>query len=261
MRVRTRAEKQPLPALSMAVLHQPLDAKHSEDLLGWLARAFDEANVEFFGGSLAAKVRLDETWHLRRFGAGGAHPSTKRIVLDPLVHFTRRDLCATMLHEMLHLRIGAAGIDSDAEEHSDEFVLQCLKLNLDILASGLPCYCRLGEHDTALDQEVLAQAVDDELSEADLLSLSRCLSKTSQGVSCWDTDLLVGDLRRCLQTDVADKIAGRLQNLATARSCRLALRSGYDSWCIKSRTMSRYCATKKGRDYQLFSAYAEAWSL
>lgn len=259
MRVCTRAEKQPLPSLSMSTLHQPLDANH-EDLLEWLVRAFDEANVEFFGGALEAKVHLDETWH-HRGGAGGAHPSTKRIVLDPLVHFTRRDLCATMLHEMLHLRIGAAGIDADAEEHSDEFVLQCLKLNLDILASGLPCFCRLGEHDTALDQEVLAQAVNDELSEADLLSLCRCLSKTSQGVSCWDTDLLVGDLRRCLQTDEADKIAGRLQNLATARSCRLALRSGYDSWCIRSRTMSRYCATKRGRDYQLFSAYAEAWSL
>ena len=256
----------------MAVLHQPLEDDEPENLSAWLRGAFEDVNVRFFEGALDAdianRIELDKSWHLRG-GAGGAHPGSNRIVLDPGVHFTRRDLCGTMIHEMLHLYIGD---DEGSEEHSQNFVRRCLQINLAILESGLPCFCRLGEYDTALDRDLLAEAFD-AMSEADLHSIYCCLSNMSNEATGWDANLLVADFRRCLHclpvhtheaqagAQEADRVVGRLQCLATARSCRLALRSGYDTWHVKSRTTARYGAAKTGRDYQLFSAYSQAWSL
>ena len=33
-----------------------------------------------------------------------------------------------------------------------------LELNLELLSAGLPCFCRLGVYDTALDRELLSEA-------------------------------------------------------------------------------------------------------
>ena len=46
-------------------------------------RAALENPRQLFGGALEASIELDKSWHLRG-GAGGAHPGSSKIVLDPV---------------------------------------------------------------------------------------------------------------------------------------------------------------------------------
>ena len=86
------------------------------------------------------RSRLNLTAHgIYEGGAGGAHPDKRKLFWDPSVHMCYRDLCATLLHEMLHLQIG----DADDEEHGPLYLQACLNLNERIMASRTACFCRL----------------------------------------------------------------------------------------------------------------------
>ncbi len=246
---------------SMDALHRPLQEapseSASESLLAWLQQAFDVANHAFFNGELkGVRVEIDNTWHLRG-GAGGAHPGRQCIVLDPSVHLCYRDLCATLLHEMVHLQVG----DADSEEHGPMFLQACMELNTTLMESGAACFCRLGEFDTALDQSLLAQA-GTPVDVRDALLHGR----QSSDWDSWDSKLLVGDLcfffdEAGLPEEKALELAARIQCLAVVTSCKIALQKGYTMWSLRSRTMARHCASNVGRDYQSFPDYAALWSL
>eukprot|EP00434_Breviolum_minutum_P026384 symbB.v1.2.023326.t2/scaffold2128.1/size88402/4 len=228
----------------------------SESLLAWLQQAFDVANHAFFNGELqGVQIEIDNSWHLRG-GAGGAHPGKQCIVLDPSVHLCYRDLCATLLHEMLHLQVG----DADREEHGPVFLQACMELNTTLMESGAACFCRLGEFDTALDQSLLAKA-GTPVDVRDALLHGRPSSSDS-----WDSKLLVGDLcffcdEAGLPEEKALELAARIQCLAVVTSCKIALQKGYVTWSLRSRTMARHCASNVGRDYQSFPDYAALWLL
>lgn len=245
---------------SMDALHTPLQEtpseSASESLLAWLQQAFDVANHAFFNGELqGVQIEIDNSWHLRG-GAGGAHPGKQCIVLDPSVHLCYRDLCATLLHEMLHLQVG----DADREEHGPVFLQACMELNTTLMESGAACFCRLGEFDTALDQSLLAKA-GTPVDVRDALLHGRPSSSDS-----WDSKLLVGDLcffcdEAGLPEEKALELAARIQCLAVVTSCKIALQKGYVTWSLRSRTMARHCASNVGRDYQSFPDYAALWLL
>ena len=245
---------------SMDVLHRPLGCQPQgpqgslSKLKHWVLEAFDVANQEFFNGELENSViEMDSTWHLQG-GAGGSHPGTHRIVLDPSVHICYRDLSATLLHEMLHLHVE----DADGEEHGPLFLQACLELNEKIMASGAACFCRLGEFDTPLDQSLLAE----EGVSADACDALLSPRDASPSPSLpWDSGLLVGDLCQCMSKQEAQQLAARIQCKAIITSCNMALRKGYVTWSLRSRTMAQYCACKVARDYQSFSDYCALWSL
>ena len=238
-------------ALSFEALHRRLDLGISS----WLQKAFREAKQRFFEKSFEksfekTKILVDETWHLRG-GAGGAHPSSQRIVVDPSVHLCYRDLAGTLLHEMLHLQL--ADLE---EEHSGGFVQGCLDLNRKILASDSACFCRLGEFDTALDPLLLARVgLPPELCEAFPIQHNS-----------WDAGLLAGDLvAMCRQAGISkDDAIGFVRTVqceSIIGSCKRALKLNYNSWALKSRTMARFAASHVARDYQIFSDYEALWSL
>ena len=246
---------------SMDILHRPLEPGPKESdvsLSDWSFQAFDIANQEFFSGELEpVRIELDSTWHLRG-GAGGAHPGKGKIVLDPSVHISYRDLCATLLHEMLHLQIG----DADNEEHGPLYLQACLNLNERIMASGTACFCRLGEFDTPLDNALLTKVgAPDEIFDA----LQQDFHKNAP-CPAWDSGLLVADLCEVchgvgMDQRTCHRLAARIQCMAIITSCKVALKKGYVTWSLKSRTMAQYCASKVGRDYQSFSDYSALWSL
>eukprot|EP00435_Cladocopium_sp_Y103_P060505 s819_g22.t1 len=246
---------------SMDILHRPLEPRPREldvSLSDWMLQAFDVANQEFFSGELEpVHIELDSAWHLRG-GAGGAHPGERKIVLDPSVHVCYRDLCATLLHEMLHLQVG----DADEEEHGPLFLQACLDLNERIMSSRMACFCRLGEFDTPLDHALLAEAgATDTMCDALLQDLQENVPSTA-----WDSGLLVGDLCEVchgvgMDQKTCQRLAARIQCMAISTSCKVALKKGYVTWSLKSRTMAQYCARKVGRDYQSFSDYSALWSL
>eukprot|EP00438_Fugacium_kawagutii_P012558 Skav207355 [mRNA] locus=scaffold426:176282:177292:- [translate_table: standard] len=245
-----------------AKLHRPLqpsDAENAEESLrNWLLQAFDVANEAFFGGDLSpgVHIELDRTWHLRG-GAGGAHPGRQKIVLDPSVHSSYRDISATLLHEMLHLHVQDAG-----EEHGPVFLQACLDLNEKIMLSNAATFCRLGEFDTALDRSLIKEVgASEDIFDA-LLQLNAS--------SAWDSGLLVGDLQEaCRRVGMpkheafrtAARLGSKMQSLAVINSCRIALEKGYSTWSIRSRTMAQYCAQRTCRDYQSFADYRALWSL
>lgn len=246
---------------SMDILHRPLEPGPKEpnvSLSDWILQAFDMANQEFFSGELEpVQIELDSTWHLRG-GAGGAHPDKRKIVLDPSVHMCYRDLCATLLHEMLHLQIG----DADDEEHGPLYLQACLNLNERIMASRTACFCRLGEFDTPLDHALLAKVgAPDEMFDALQQDFQKNVPCTA-----WDSGLLVGDFCEVchgvgMDQGTCQRLAARIQCMAIITSCKVALKKGYVTWSLKSRTMAQYCARKVGRDYQSFSDYSALWSL
>ena len=232
-------------ALSFDTLHRRLD----DGVSLWLEEALEEAK-DFFEDGLEAKILVDETWHLRG-AAGGAHPSLKRIVVDPSVHICYRDLAGTLLHEMLHLQLADL-----AEEHGPGYVQGCLDLNRKIAASDCACFCRLGEFDTALDPLLLARVgLPRELCEA-----------FPMRHGSWDAGLLAGDLvAMCRQAgipkDDAIRFVQRVQCESIISSCKRALQLDYTTWALKSRTMARFAASQAARDYQMFSDYEALWSL
>ena len=246
---------------SMDILHRPLEPGPKESdvsLSDWILQAFAIANQEFFSGELEpVQIELDSTWHLRG-GAGGSHPGKRKIVLDPSVHVCYRDLCATLLHEMLHLQIG----DADDEEHGPLYLEACLNLNERIMASRTACFCRLGEFDTPLDHALLAEVgAPDEMIDALQQDFQEDVPSKA-----WDSGLLVGDLckvchRVGMDQETCQRLAARIQCMAIITSCKVALKKGYVTWSLKSRTMAQYCARKVGRDYQSFSDYSALWSL
>ena len=244
---------------STDMLHRPLEGLSRLALLSWSLNIFEVANKDFFKGRLeAANITIDETWHSRG-GAGGAHVSTNRIVLDPSVHTCCGDLCGTLLHEMLHLQVG----EDDGEEHGPRFLKACLELNNDLLASGTGLFCRLGEFDTALDQRLLLEAGVPQAVSAALLKGLRESGET------WDSGLLASDLftlyHNSGSTHIIKKdilyLAARLRCLSIANSCQIALKTGYTSWSLKSRTIARHFAVAQGRDYHCYSDYNALWSV
>ena len=251
--------------LSIDLLHRPLD-ENSTDLRAWCRDVFDVANKEFFDERLEeAVLTVDESWH-ERGGAGGAHPSTNRIVLDPSVHTCYTDLCGTLLHEMLHLQLGS--IESE-EEHGPMFLRACLKLNDDLLKSGRNCFCRLGEFDAVLDKSLLLEAGVPETWCASLLG-------GIQRREVWDSGLLAGDLielsqkmddqelsndEKLQQAKQAKLLAARIRCMSIINACKIALKLGYTTWSVKSRTIARHFASATGRDYVCFSDYKSLWSL
>lgn len=255
--LKTKTEHSVADFFCMAILHRPLQPSDNaqESLRSWLLQAFDVANEAFFGGDLSAHIELDHTWHLRG-GAGGAHPGSKKIVLDPSVHISYRDILATLLHEMLHLHVQ----DTD-EQHGPVFLQACLDLNEKILLSNAAAFCRLGEFDTALDQSLIKEVGAEDIFDA-LLQLNAS--------SAWDSGLLVGDLQEaCHRVGMpeqkafrtAARLGSKMQSLAVINSCRIALETGYATWSIRSRTMAQYCAKRTCRDYQSFAHYRALWSL
>ncbi|CAJ1335518.1 unnamed protein product [Effrenium voratum] len=204
---------------SAAALHQPLG--DPSDVQEWLPRAFEAANGTFFHGKLQVEsIRVDPSWHLRG-GAGGTHTASKCIVLDPSVHGSYRDLCGTLFHEMLHLQIK----DADECEHGPIFLRSCLDLNEAIRSTGLACFCRLGEFDTALDRKLFEEAG---------LPAFLCDGLASSGSHSWDAGLLAGDLREA-------------SGNADADGSKQALQVGFPSWAMRSRTMSQYCVLESDR--------------
>lgn len=240
----------------------------------WAAELFAEANAAFFGARLGdADVQVDNSWHLRG-GAGGAHPGSGRIVLDPSMHTSMRDLGSTLLHEMLHLELGSA---DGTEEHGEHFLTRCLEINEQMAgaaqAAPRPCglCCRLGEFDTAVDQVLLAAAgVGTQAGEAFARPAVEAADATPLqcgGESAhhrpdgsFGRGLLLGDL---LAAGAPPAAAARLPALCAASACRRALEApcGYLSWQMRSRTLARHFAVRAGRDYQFFTDYAALWKL
>lgn len=243
--------------LSLAALHArvPEDPRAVQE---WADTASRAATELFFASGLSDRmvIEIDDTWHQRRGAAGGAHPETGRIVLDPSVHTSLLGMCATLLHEMVHLDLRGGG-GSEGEEHSLEFVRACLRLNESVDAPHA-CFCRLGTPEMAVDEALLGAAGIDRDTAAVF-----CLGgppASGHGVGGWDEGMLVAELRRA---GVDDGAIGRVLRSQAMRACRLAMRvpGAYDSWLVRASTMEKYGAAGGGRDYRLFRQYEALWSL
>lgn len=259
------ADMRATSVLTLEKLHAPIPVQ-DVDLVAWCNAAFAEANVLFFRGSLVLPkgVEVDRSWHLRG-GAGGANPSANRIIIDPTSHNSLRDLCSTLLHEMIHIEI--EGADGQIE-HGKHFIERCLELNEEVQqqvqgsGTAVTCgaNCRLGEFDAAVDRAVLEDAGVEREALTAFLTASHSNPEPTGDSQQWDTGLLVQDLRTAGSSDFA--IATVLAS-CSASACRRALEApgGYSTWQLRSQTIARYFASRVARDYQFFADYESLWQV
>jgi len=259
------ADTHAISVLTLDQIHAPIPLQ-DVDLAAWCNAAFAEANMLFFQNRLEVSkgVEVDHSWHSRG-GAGGANPSAHRIIIDPTVHSSLRDLCSTLLHEMIHIEIqGADG----HEEHGKHFIERCLELNEEVQQQvegngrTMTCgaNCRLGEFDAAVDQALLEAAGLEREALTAFLTVS-CSDPESAGDSPqWDAGLLVQDLRTA---GASDFVIAKVLASCSAAACRRALEApgGYSSWQLRSQTIARYCASRMARDYQFYADYESLWQI
>eukprot|EP00927_Polykrikos_kofoidii_P050248 TRINITY_DN44169_c0_g1_i1.p1 TRINITY_DN44169_c0_g1~~TRINITY_DN44169_c0_g1_i1.p1 ORF type:complete len:371 (+),score=28.47 TRINITY_DN44169_c0_g1_i1:72-1184(+) len=266
----------------LSQLHVPVV---QSTLANWVGRAFDDANAWLFGGRLhlSTGIVLDSQWHTRG-GAGGAQcdavvVGSGRIVLDPSRHSSLRELCSTLLHEMVHLDVG----DADGpNEHGEAFLEGCHNLNnriasattidvSDSVSSGngshqhVGSFCRLGEMDLIVDGQLLRAARVHDVAAARFLRRPEthggCKTRCG-GALCsrWDEGLLVGDLRASGADDGSIQRVLSLCLSAAVRRARAAS-GGFFAWDVRSRTLARHFATRHGRDYCIVEGCDALWGL
>lgn len=235
-----------------------------EDVERWAIMAYATANQALFQGRLSSgRVLIDPTWHARG-GAGGARPSDNTVVLDPSVHSSLLELCGTLLHEMVHLAVG--NIDGD-EEHGQHFIQTCLAVNeaawelasLDVREGKATCwgaFCRLGRFDLLVDRSMLTDAGIDP-------QVANCFAQGAWSREDWDHGLLIGDLHAAASScgmGFPPVLASRLLSLCVSAACRRALQGGSTLMLeTRSRTMASHFASRRARDYTLFSDLETLW--
>jgi len=250
--------------MTLDALHAPIP-QQDVDLAAWCNAAFAEANVLFFRSRLEVPrgVEVDHCWHSCG-GAGGANPLANRIIIDPTAHSSLRDLCSTLLHEMIHLEIQEA---DGHEEHGKHFIECCLELNEEVQqlqktgrAVTYGANCRLGEFDVAVDRDLLEAAGVEKDALTTFLKAALSNPEPTGGNQQWNTGLLVQDLRTAGASDLS--IATVLASCSAA-ACRRALEApgGYSSWQLRSQTIARYFASRMARDYQVFADYESLWQI
>jgi len=251
--------------MTLDALHAPIP-QQDVDLAAWCNAAFAEANVLFFRSRLEVPrgVEVDRLWHSCG-GAGGANPFTNRIIIDPTAHSSLRDLCSTLLHEMIHMEIQVA---DGQEEHGKHFIERCLQLNEEVQqqvqgsSEDEVCgaNCRLGEFDAAVDGAVLDAAGVEMEVVTTFLTASHSNPELTGDSQRWDTGLLVQDLRTA---GASNRAIARVLASCSAAACRRALEApgGYHSWQLRSQTVARFFASRMARDYQLFADYESLWQI